>query len=47
MPILQDLQICFVGYSLRRQILWRLSLYITVLLVAWWLSAPWKVVSSA
>jgi hypothetical protein len=38
---------CFVGYSLRRQILWRLALYITVLLVAWWLSAPWKAVSSS
>jgi hypothetical protein len=38
---------CFVGYSLRRQILWRLALYITVLLVAWWLSAPWQAVSSS
>jgi hypothetical protein len=47
MPIPPDLQICFVGYSLRRQILWRLALYITVLLVAWWLSAPWKAVSSS
>lgn len=38
MPIPQDLQSSFVGYSLRRQIGWRLALYVGLLLAAWMVS---------
>ncbi|WP_218585784.1 DUF3703 domain-containing protein [Pseudomonas sp. ANT_J12] len=35
MPIPQDLESCFVRYSLRRQIMWRLVVVALLLLVAW------------
>lgn len=35
MPIPHDLETCFVRYSLRRQIIWRLVVFALLLLVAW------------
>ena len=35
MPIPQDLQSSFVGYSLRREILWRVALFVGILSAAW------------
>jgi hypothetical protein len=35
MPIPQDLETCFVHYSLLRQIMWRLVVVALLLLVAW------------
>lgn len=47
MPIPQDLRSSFIGYSLKRQIAWRIAIYSSLLLAGWALLPPTAELDSA